>query len=654
MAKIKQALLSCLTDLKEHKIRVAIAIVITIFIYIVSSIFLFDGINKRFILYSFLCLGIGVFIALPRVKAWYVNGIMLILYLCIVPKKIFERMELPTHSMERIQPGVTLANIFIVLFIFAVCLLIFQRVRFALGIGSIILLVGFLINYFVVEFRGTSITLNDLFAVKTAMQVVGGYQFSVSPEAWYSILYFLFFIFWGFWIDLSGKGLKYHLIVSLSAITGICAFLYFWNVSDYFERYDLQGHYWNMSDNQQLNGFLLSFGISIREGGMEKPDGYSQKRVNEIAKEAKANYENPDSSNVENPNIIFIMNEAWSDLSVLGEMETSEDYMPFVHSLDENTIKGNLYVNILGGLTANTEFEVLTGDSLTFLSPGAIPYQLQVNHDIYALPRILADCGYQTMAMHPSTKNAWNREAVYQYFGFDKFVDVNEFQTEYLYERTFISDACNYNEIIWQYENRDKSKPWFLFDVTIQNHGDYYGGIDMPITIESIGGNEPEGYLYDAESYINLVKISDDAFAQLIEYFSNVSEPTIICMFGDHQPSLGETFYNSIFANSGLSQEEKNASKYITPYVIWSNYDMSAEEYGDISANYLGAVVLECAGIELPAYYKMLMNLQKTYPVINSSTINDIWEDTLIQDYKIMQYQHLIEKDYDEEIFSTK
>lgn len=81
---------------------------------------------------------------------------------------------------------------------------------------------------------------------------------------------------------------------------------------------------------------------------------------------------------------------------------------------------------------------------------------------------------------------------------------------------------------------------------------------------------------------------------------------------------------------------------------------MSAEEYGDISANYLGAVVLECAGIELPAYYKMLMNLQKTYPVINSSTINDIWEDTLIQDYKIMQYQHLIEKDYDEEIFSTK
>ena len=125
-------------------------------------------------------------------------------------------------------------------------------------------------------------------------------------------------------------------------------------------------------------------------------------------------------------------------------------------------------------------------------------------------------------------------------------------------------------------------------------------------------------------------------------------------MFGDHQPSLGTDFYNQIFEGSGLTEEEKNARKYITPYIIWSNYDIEEKEYGDISANYLGAVLTEYAGLELPPYYKMLLNLKETYPVISSYTINDIQKDTLIQEYKMMQYQHLIEKNYNSKYFSAK
>lgn len=653
MERLKNIIFDYFNHMKEHKVRIVIAAVTTIVLYVVSSIFLFSGINKNFIMYSGLCIVIGGLIAFPRIKAWYVNAFMLVVYLLVVPKKLFERIELPTHTMIRIQPGVYLANIFIILFIFFICLLLFQRIRFALGIGSSLLLIFFLINYFVVSVRGTSITFNDLLAVKTAAQVVEGYRFSLSPEAWYSILYFLFFIFWGFWIDFPGKKLQYHLIITTVAITGIGAFFYFWNGSNYLEKYDLKGHYWNMTENQHLNGLLLSCAISIREGGMEKPEGYSDDKLDAIAKKAEENYEPKVSTNEVKPNIILIMNETWSDLSVLGDMETTEDYMPFYHSLEENTSKGNLHVEILGGLTANTEFEVLTGDSLTFLAPGAIPYQLQVNHNIYALPRVLKDCGYQTMAMHPSMGNAWNRSNVYNYFGFDDFVIVTDFQTEYLYERNFLSDECNYNEIIWRYEHRDTTKPWFLFNVTIQNHGDYYGGVDMPVRINTFNGELAVGYLYDAETYINLMKISDDQFKRLVEYFSNVPEPTIICMFGDHQPSLGDNFYNSIFANSGLSEEEKNERKYITPYVIWSNYDVDETDYGDISSNYLGALVMEHAGLKLPTYYKFLMNLMDEYPIISSYTINDIRNDSPIKEYKMLQYNHLIERNYNKEYFSV-
>ena len=43
------------------------------------------------------------------------------------------------------------------------------------------------------------------------------------------------------------------------------------------------------------------------------------------------------------PNVIAVMNESFSDLSVLGDFKTNQDYMPFYHSLKKNTIKGNMY-----------------------------------------------------------------------------------------------------------------------------------------------------------------------------------------------------------------------------------------------------------------------------------------------------------------------
>ena len=60
------------------------------------------------------------------------------------------------------------------------------------------------------------------------------------------------------------------------------------------------------------------------------------------------------------PNIIVVMDEAFSDLSVLGDFDTNTDYMPFVHSLEkgnENTITGYLNTSVCGGNTADTEFE---------------------------------------------------------------------------------------------------------------------------------------------------------------------------------------------------------------------------------------------------------------------------------------------------------
>lgn len=57
------------------------------------------------------------------------------------------------------------------------------------------------------------------------------------------------------------------------------------------------------------------------------------------------------------PNIIAIMNESWTDFASVGGIETSEPVTPFIDSLTENTIRGELYVSVFGSGTANSEFE---------------------------------------------------------------------------------------------------------------------------------------------------------------------------------------------------------------------------------------------------------------------------------------------------------
>lgn len=652
--KTLQEMKAYLTAALSKKRRIGVGCLVSVILFVLSSHYLFDGFNKRFIIYSVLCLLTGALLILPRLKRWYLALAAVAAYLIFVPRKMFVRIELPCYDLNDMLPAAELANVFIILLVFAVFLLLFQRVKFAFAGGSIFLLCLTLINYFCVLFRGSGLSFTDLTAVGTAVSVLGNYRLTMSSELWYTILYFCFFIVFGFWCDIPFKGKWYHLTVTATSLCGFLLFYYFWNVSDYLERNELQGHYWGAAENEQVNGFLLSFGISMKEMSMEKPSGYSEKILLELSREAAENYQAPVSTETK-PNIIFIMNEAWSDLRVLGSLETTEPYMPFVDSLTGSVVKGNTYVEILGGLTANSEFEALTGDSLAFLAPAAIPYSLQVNHDMYSLAQVLKDQGYRTMAMHPSGPAAWNREKVYEYFGFEDFIDITKFQTPYLYERGFISDKCNFNEIIWQFEHKKEGSPLFLFDVTIQNHGDYYGGIDMPISILTVGETPAEeaGYLYNAETYLNLMKITDDAFADLIAYFETVEEPVILCMFGDHQPNLGDSFYNVMFADSGLTQEEQTERKYITPYVIWANYDVAFPDYGDMSANYLGVALLECAGVELPPYYQYLMQLQELYPVISYHTIDAFENDEPIQQYKMLQYNHLMERNYLRELFSV-
>lgn len=650
-----------INDIRNHPIRIAFSISVMVLMFLLT-ILAWDGVPKRLIICAGLTVLSGILLLMPKLSNW--SSIpLLALYIYYVPMKLFQRMELPMQDMSNMTDGAAELTAAFIVCVYLLVFLFTQNSAAALGGGSGFFLILFLVEYYVWKFRGDFLLPSDLKAAGTAMTVMKNYNYALSPETLYTVIYFLFFIIWGTRIRIR-MNKWIHIGVSLLAALYIMAWYYIVMDTPKPLGREFVIDYWNTANTRVLNGACLSYFLLVKDSKVDIPKEYSVRALQEIAQSAVSSYEQPAGESKGKPDIIMVMNEAWSDLRVLGELDTTGEYMPFIDSLTDNTTRGNLYVSILGGLTANTEFEALTGNSLSLLAPTVIPYQNQVNHDMPSLARILENQGYETMSMHPGAESAWSRNRAYAYFGFDTFIHQGIWEVSHERVKGFTSDSCNYREIIHRYENRNPDAPFFLFDVTIQNHGGYYEG-EVPIEIEAekVGGISAKnaGNLDDLETYLNLIKISDNAMKELVAYFEQAETPVIICIFGDHQPLLGDNFYEAVFAGNNMSEQERNLQKYIVPYVLWANYDVDWKEYGDMSANYLPAAVLECAGLQLPPFYQYLMGLHEEYPVLTKRgcldregklvDIMDIWDTESIRGYRMLQYNQLYAEDYQRDIF---
>lgn len=206
----------CLT-IWSRKIRLAVAILTAAILFAISFHYLYSGINKRFLMFTAISLLTGALLACPRPECRYVRFLLVLFYLILVPYKIYQRMEQPIHNMTEIQKDAIFWNLLIIVWVYALLLLVSQRVNLALGSGGIVLLFLFLLNYYHMQSHGSPFFFQDWKSLGMALPFLNGRQPAMSRELWYSILYFLFFIVLGFWCDIpSARNIKYH-----SCITGL-------------------------------------------------------------------------------------------------------------------------------------------------------------------------------------------------------------------------------------------------------------------------------------------------------------------------------------------------------------------------------------------------------------------------------------------------
>lgn len=551
--------------------------------------------------------------------------------------------------------GVTAFLFYIVMgFLFALT----GSMRFSGCFLCIFSIIFSLTNYFTTTFRGIPILASDLTIMGTAMNVVGNYKYSLDLTRTITLLGLIAWCILLFRVKRLRlpKGKK-----RISAILGSAAicFASFW-IMIYTPVMTVTPMHVTVNTFRPIksyrkNGCVLTFMRSIQLMMIHKPDGYSANAAEEIATPYRSE---STAGNAKKPNVIAIMDEAFADLQAVGDFRTSEDVMPFYHSLTKNTVKGFSYVSVFGGQTANTEFEFLTGLSKAFVPASATPYQLYIKSLLPGLTTHLGNQDYQGMlAFHPFRANGYNCDHVYPNLGFSDFISLKDLDVSASDKiRNFVSDAADFQVIIDQYEQAKKKSnaPFYLFNVTMQNHSGYdqdFDNLDMPISIEE-KCDDPE-----LKRYLNLIHHSDTALKSLIEYFSKQEDPTVIVFFGDHEPGLSNEVYSKILGKNveKLSAEE-NMDLYKTPFLIWANYDIEEQENVNISMNYLSTLMLESTGMKLSPFNQFLLDIHKQIPVLTTNgyfgedgsyySLKDEsspYYETL-RKYQILQYNDLFDK----------
>ena len=407
---------------------------------------------------------------------------------------------------------------------------------------------------------------------------------------------------------------------------------------------------WSQLDNYHVNGFVAGFLYNLPSDPMEKPAYYSAGKIDElqakyqvIADEINAGRDKTEPD----VNIIFVMNESFSDPLELDGLNLGMDPIPFVRALADNSYSGEMLSTGYGGGTANIEFEALSTFSMEPFEANITTPYTQFLSSIEQFPSVvsrLKDAGYATTAIHPFNTTMYKRKENYKVLGFDSFIydATMSSVTERIDTNPYISDKSAYEEVLQKMAETPETD--FIHLVTMQNHAPYVNKYTAVPSYEESGIKDEE-----VRNYLQDLIYSDEAFELLMTQLADFEEPTVVVFWGDHQSSVfGESVY----------EENEVQNMHETPLRILSNFDSSYKDLGTISPIYFYTEVLEMTQTKLTPYDALLETLQSVLPAFEKSMYlngqtgeyvfsrEDLPEETLeiLSDYEQIQYDVLTGK----------
>ena len=374
------------------------------------------------------------------------------------------------------------------------------------------------------------------------------------------------------------------------------------------------------------HGFMYSLINGISKTRYQKPEGYDRETVKEIL--------TPFKTEEQLPNVIAIMGEAFFDIKEAKNLKFEKNPLPTYTKLKKEGIYGDIIVPGFAGNTSSSEYEFLTGANISLIDRGMpVPYKTFMNKKVYALPRIFAKAGFDTVAMHPGHNWFYNRLMAYNCMGFSRSVFLNDLGYKTKMTNYYTDDSEAAKMIMDDYNKHLETNPdkgYFNFTVTIQNHGPYMNYDTGKERVVKRTAEMDDVCYFTLENYVQGLCDADEFLKTLKEYIEGIDKPTVIVFFGDHLPFLDSELKYYDLIGYDITGETDGAifRNHKTPYLIFSNQAFKNDclkngkrvlrgKRNTISSNYLATELFSYMGVKMPPYFDFINGLKSKVNIIS-------------------------------------
>jgi phosphoglycerol transferase MdoB-like AlkP superfamily enzyme len=307
----------------------------------------------------------------------------------------------------------------------------------------------------------------------------------------------------------------------------------------------LRGELWLPSSQATLSRELgvveyVAFSFAANEGARLSFDAGPGPTANELSL-AAAKFVNSSvpASKARLPNIVFFHAESTFDPGIAFNL-SAPVRLPLWSKQSETRALGPLRVNVIGGGSWVTEFEVITGvDSRIFGYQGYYTHFSIAPQVKNSFAAYLARKGYHTAVFYPVEGSFYNAEKAFKIYGFKQFTDgpALGLPTDWgdLVDRNIARAVIDHGAF-------KRTDPFFYFISTSQNHGphpcrSFQREEEFLTTFATKTSFEKNCQLNE---YLKRALSTSAAFELVLQQLRHIESvtgrPFVLLVYGDHQP----------------------------------------------------------------------------------------------------------------------
>ncbi|MFT8848155.1 MAG: LTA synthase family protein [Leuconostoc pseudomesenteroides] len=559
-------------------------------------------------------------------------------------------------------------NVLLMMILLWMLLIITNRVPVTLIIATVMTTIAAIAEYQLINTRQEAITEASLQEITAIGDLLGmlDIKLVISAIAFLILTLILLVIVYrrNKWIFF--RSIRWRALLFVISIITLLPFLSI-NSDKYEDTFNKLGDVpkvWDSLFDAASNGGIVALLNSRTTDAMVEPKNYSQQAmknlVTKYTKQSVLINQTRKNTNFKNQTVIYTLSESLTKPSYVPGLTISDDPLPNIDNVMDNTSSGHMVSSGYGGGTAGIEYSTLTGFNITSYRPTVtMPYS-QLTSSINEKSTITGQFDNK-IVVHPYVGSFYNRRAVYKNMGINYFYTTDS-AVPVKYQKTIdgdahISDESAYKNVLSKISKKNNSQ--FIQLLTMQNHTPWtFEGRDYNM-IEPTNSNADENTI---ESYLQGLHYTDEATQTFLDKLNELSRPITLVWYGDHWPGI----FN--FVNTTTDA----LSAHSTPYFIWQN-DAAKKANGtvNVSANYADpsdftAMMMKMNGMKVDAYWALKTEMLEKVPTINNYTRDDKGKLTfldqqgnkideksltkdqqeIVNDFKLVQYDITTGKSY--------